>query len=309
MAVPVVALAQGFVPLAPIPGLTEGATADTVGLAAFFNNLYKFAIGIAAALAVIQIIWAGLDIAIFHKDAVSAITDDKGKIYNAVFGLVLVLSPVLVFSIINPSILNLSLNLPALNTTSGTPVGTGNGSGTGVGTQPTTDAGTTAATTAGCTITGTLLKTAICPTQQAAQDFAAACSTGSGNVPFFTTDHKATCGTEKGSVTGPYSFADTSSGVFATIFGYSKYEPLASTPDNPNNGTAVLQFASSCTADGGTTCMDAVKLPCTSSVVQIVTTQSLPTTSCWNISLSCTDGKSGAGGCDSSPKFTIVTTK
>lgn len=125
LVIPVVALAQGFVPLAPIPGLTEGVTANQAGLASFFNNLYKFAIGIAAALAVIQIIWAGLDIAVFHKDAVSAITDDKGKIYNAVFGLVLVLSPVLVFSIINPSILNLSLNLPELKTASGPPITSG----------------------------------------------------------------------------------------------------------------------------------------------------------------------------------------
>ncbi|MDP2655230.1 MAG: hypothetical protein Q8P17_01580 [bacterium] len=120
LAVPVVALAQGFVPLAPIPGLTDTQYAPN-GLAAFFNNLYKFAIGIAAALAVIQIIWAGLEIAIFQKDSVSAITDNKGKIYNAIFGLVLVLSPVLVFSIINPSILNLSLNLPALDTRSSAP--------------------------------------------------------------------------------------------------------------------------------------------------------------------------------------------
>jgi hypothetical protein len=122
---PVVALAQGFVPLAPIPGLTQGVVADSSGLASFFNNLYKYSIGLAAALAVIQIIWAGLDIAFFHKDAVGAITDDKGKIYNAIFGLVLVLSPVLVFSIINPSILNLSLNLPALKTASGPPATSG----------------------------------------------------------------------------------------------------------------------------------------------------------------------------------------
>lgn len=118
-------LAQGFVPLAPIPGLTQGVTTNPAGLATFFNNLYKYSIGLAAALAVIQIIWAGLDIAIFQKDSVSAITDSKGKIYNAVFGLVLVLSPVLVFSIINPSILNLSLNLPPLKTTSGTPITSG----------------------------------------------------------------------------------------------------------------------------------------------------------------------------------------
>lgn len=117
------ALAQsGFVSLAPIPGLTDAANTSVVNsssLANFFNNLYKYLIGLAAAIAVIQIIWAGLDIAYFHKDAVGTITDDKGKIYNALFGLVLVLSPVLVFSIINPSILNLSLNLPPLDTKSG----------------------------------------------------------------------------------------------------------------------------------------------------------------------------------------------
>ncbi len=115
------ALAQqsGFVPLAPIPGLTDNVADGPAGLADFFNNLYKFLIGLAAALAVIQIIWAGLDIAIFHKDAVSAITEDKGKIRDALFGLILVLSPALVFSIINPSILNLSLNMPPLDTNFG----------------------------------------------------------------------------------------------------------------------------------------------------------------------------------------------
>lgn len=121
--------AQGFVPLAPIPGLTQGVVADSAGLANFFNNLYKYIIGLAAVIAVVQIIWAGLEIAVFQKDSVSAISINKGRIYNAIFGLVLVLSPVLVFSIINPSILNLSLNIPPLNTTSGTSVATGGGTG------------------------------------------------------------------------------------------------------------------------------------------------------------------------------------
>jgi hypothetical protein len=116
------AFAQGFVPLAPIPGLTEGATADTAGLANFFNNLYKYLIGLAAALAVIEIIWGGLEIS--TQDSVSKNKDGKDRIYQAIFGLVLVLSPVLVFSIINPSILNLSLNLPKLDTKSTAPVTT-----------------------------------------------------------------------------------------------------------------------------------------------------------------------------------------
>lgn len=107
------ASAQGFVPLAPIPGLTEGGAANSGNLAEFFNNLYKYLIGLAAVLAVIEIIWGGLEIS--TQDSVSKQQDGKERIRQAIFGLVLVLSPVLVFSIINPSILNLSLNLQKLD--------------------------------------------------------------------------------------------------------------------------------------------------------------------------------------------------
>ncbi len=311
--------AQGFTALAPIPGLTDTSSTAVINsstLAAFFNNLYKYLIGVAAVLAVIEITWAGLDIAIFHKDAVGAITDDKGRIYNAIFGLVLVLSPVLVFSIINPSILNLSLNLPPIDlSTAPLPAQTSTGGTTSGANNQAVDPATTAAISAGCTVTGTLFKTAICPTQQAAQDFATGCTTGSGNVPFFTTQHKATCGTENGPITGPYAFADTSQstgfvGLLNTITGYSYYEPLSSTPTNPNNGNAVLQFASACTADTGTTCMSTIKTPCASKVVQLLIGGGKDSSgSCWNISLSCTDGNTGAGGCSSNPNFTVVQAK
>jgi hypothetical protein len=115
--------AQGFVPLAPIPGLTKGVDTTSGGLPVFFNNLYKYLIGLAAVLAIIEIIWGGLEYS--TQDSISKKSDGKNRIYQAIFGLVLVLSPVLVFSIINPSILNLSLNLPKLDTTSGTSNGTG----------------------------------------------------------------------------------------------------------------------------------------------------------------------------------------
>ncbi|MEK7515903.1 MAG: hypothetical protein AAB555_03220, partial [Patescibacteria group bacterium] len=101
--------AQGFVPLAPIEGLTKGVAANTEGLAAFFNNLYKFAIGMAAVLAVIMIIWGGIEYS--WQDIPGAKSNGKDRILQAILGLVLVLSPVLVFSIINPAILNLSINL------------------------------------------------------------------------------------------------------------------------------------------------------------------------------------------------------
>jgi hypothetical protein len=123
---PVIAAAAGnFVPLAPIPGLTEGAIADTAGLATFFNNLYKYLIGLSAAIAVVMIIWGGLEYS--TQDSISKKSNGKQRIYQAILGLVLVLAPVLVFSVINPSILNLSINLEPLKTATGTttPVGGG----------------------------------------------------------------------------------------------------------------------------------------------------------------------------------------
>ncbi len=113
-----------FTPLAPIPGLTDSQSANSVinsnSLANFFNNLYKYLIGLAAVLAVIEIIWGGLEIS--TKDSVSSHSNGKERIQQALLGLVLILSPVIVFSIINPSILNLSLNLPKLDTKTGTPI-------------------------------------------------------------------------------------------------------------------------------------------------------------------------------------------
>lgn len=114
--------ADGFTALAPIPDLTAGVTADSAGLATFFNNLYKYLIGIAAMIAVIEIIWGGLQIS--TQDSISKQGEGRERITQALLGLVLVLSPVLVFSIINPSILNLSLNLPELDVKSGGPVKT-----------------------------------------------------------------------------------------------------------------------------------------------------------------------------------------
>jgi hypothetical protein len=112
------ALAAGeFVPLAPVSGLNEGVSATHTGISAFLDNLYTFCIGIAVVLAIIMIIWGGFEYAL--SEAISSKSAGKQKITGAVFGLVLVLSPYVVFSIINPSILSLDVNMPALKTTWG----------------------------------------------------------------------------------------------------------------------------------------------------------------------------------------------
>ncbi len=106
--------AQGFTALAPIPGLTDTTgIVNSAGFANFFNNLYKYVIGLAAVFAVIMITWGGLEIS--TQDSISKQGAGREKITQAIYGLILVLSPVLVFSIINPSILNLSLNLTKID--------------------------------------------------------------------------------------------------------------------------------------------------------------------------------------------------
>ncbi len=114
---------SGFRALVPIPGLTDVSPTSVINsatLANFFNNLYKYLIGLAAIFAIVQIIRSGLEVAT-NQESVSKLIDAKGRIAQTIAGLVLVLSPVLVFSVINPSILNLSINLPALDTAAPTP--------------------------------------------------------------------------------------------------------------------------------------------------------------------------------------------
>ncbi len=140
---PVLSGGLGFVPLAPVPGLTTGMVADSAGITNFLNNLYKYLIGIAAVLAVVEIIWGGLEIA--TKDSVSKKSDGKKRIWQALMGLALVLSPALVFGIINPAILNMSISMVALNVQNRT----GAGSGTQTADTPAGNTAATSGTTAG----------------------------------------------------------------------------------------------------------------------------------------------------------------
>ncbi|MES2225498.1 MAG: hypothetical protein V4480_01680 [Patescibacteria group bacterium] len=102
---------SAFVPLNVIPGFIEAA--NSPNLPTFFNGLYKLCIGAAAVIAVIQIMRAGFEFMV-NKGSVSGNEHAKSLIQNALIGLVLVLSPAIVFGIINPKILNLSLDVSQL---------------------------------------------------------------------------------------------------------------------------------------------------------------------------------------------------
>lgn len=94
-----------FVPLTSIPGIESAGNADS--LPDFLNSLYRLAIGAAAVLAVLQIVRAG--IMYMGGDSVTEKKEAKSLIALSIGGLVLILSPVVVFSIINPNILSLEI--------------------------------------------------------------------------------------------------------------------------------------------------------------------------------------------------------
>ena len=302
---------SSFVPLAPIPGLTDAQTTSVVNsdsLANFFNNLYRYLIGLAAALAVIEIIRGGLEVS--TKDSVSQKTDGKHRIYQALLGLVLVLSPVVVFSIINPSILNLSLNMPELKkmqSTTSTPGGgqTGTTDTKAIKPQlPTIDSNN-------CIITGTFIETAVCPTKEAAQQFVSACSSSqrSGKIMACKTTnssgcadttYKATCDSFK---IGPYVFIDTGPAWRPTLF--SDYQPLAS-----SNGSAAVIFANTCTQEGGVTCLYIVPSGNTNSDAVTCPSYKTPlsggTKDCFNMKIACETSGVINYRCGASPKWTPI---
>ncbi len=105
---PALVFAQGtdFVPLLPsLPGIDTLQTQDS--LAPFLSQIYKICIGLAAVLAVLQIMRAG--IMYMGGDSITEKKEARGLIGAALAGLLLVLSPVIVFSLINPQILELDI--------------------------------------------------------------------------------------------------------------------------------------------------------------------------------------------------------
>lgn len=295
---------SGFCALAPIPGLTQGITADTAGLANFFNNLYKFAIGMAAALAVIQIIWGGIEIAT-NKDNVSKIIDSKGRILQAVLGLVLVLSPVLVFSIINPNILNLSINLEPLNTVSNTPFATGGDGGIST-VDPTTQ----------CSVTGTagILQVAVCPSVGKAQEWIAGCASGRpSNIDTTNSDtinpttgirevrsiNIVTC-----SGTQPYLFIDKPN---VSSWAITRLQPLTRSSARPSNGSDAISFANACRGAGlgvgWKVCLSDTPLVTRAVSCELTGALSATTWKCYSQTLSC-EYTTVETRCSESPNWT-----
>jgi hypothetical protein len=109
---PTLASAQGYVTLVGLPGVDT--TTGGSNFNSFVNSLYALSIGIAALLAVIKIIIAGVKYML--TDIVTSKGAAKKDIQGALIGLLIVLGAVLVLTIINPQLTQVAFDPERLET-------------------------------------------------------------------------------------------------------------------------------------------------------------------------------------------------
>lgn len=109
LVVPLISLAQAiaYEPLVGLPGVRDSSTGEA-NFNDFINTLYYMSIGVAALLAVIKIVIAGIKYML--TDIVPAKGEAKKDIQGALIGLLVVMGAVLILTVINPKLVNISFN-------------------------------------------------------------------------------------------------------------------------------------------------------------------------------------------------------
>lgn len=97
-----------YQPLAPLPG-TQVTGTTSVELDTYIPGMFKLAIGVAAALAVVMIVIGGVQY--LSTDAISGKNEGKERIENALIGLFLAIGAYVILNTINPGILNFNLSI------------------------------------------------------------------------------------------------------------------------------------------------------------------------------------------------------
>lgn len=96
--------------LESLPGLPAG----DVGLGAYLTVIFTIGIGLAGVLAVLMIVIGGVQY-IGSGMSPSGKEDAKGRITNAIFGLLLALTSWLILNVINPDLVSINFKIPALS--------------------------------------------------------------------------------------------------------------------------------------------------------------------------------------------------
>ena len=94
--------------LQPLPGV--GRTVDT--FPDYITKIIPFILGLAAVLAVVEIVIGGIEYAV--TEAIDSKADAIDRIRQAILGLLLALASWLILYTINPELINLKLNIPGL---------------------------------------------------------------------------------------------------------------------------------------------------------------------------------------------------
>ena len=96
--------AKGYMPLEPLPGMEKNVEIKPT---AYLSALYTFGITLAGMLAVIMIIIGAVQY-MTAAGRTGSVEGGKEKIWNAIWGLLLVFASYMVLEIINPDLVNWS---------------------------------------------------------------------------------------------------------------------------------------------------------------------------------------------------------
>lgn len=91
----------------PLTGERSGGLTDTESFSGFINELYRYVVVISSMLAVIMLALGGFQY--MGSEAYSTKQQAKERIQNAIIGLLIVISAVIILETINPGITQLSL--------------------------------------------------------------------------------------------------------------------------------------------------------------------------------------------------------
>lgn len=106
LGLPGVLLAEDRPPFTPIVGI-PGVTDPSLNFSDYINALYALAISIAAIMAVIKIIIAGVKYML--SDVVTSKSEALSDIQGAIFGLIIVISSYLILYVINPQLIKMEV--------------------------------------------------------------------------------------------------------------------------------------------------------------------------------------------------------
>lgn len=96
-----------FQPIAPLPAPGGGVATESGSLDQYINAAFQIALGIGAAMAVINIGIGGFEY--MMSDVVTAKGEGRKRITSALYGLLLLLMVYIILYVINPDILSLKL--------------------------------------------------------------------------------------------------------------------------------------------------------------------------------------------------------